>query len=587
MGAMPPFFLHLSAMLVRIAVLFVLLALSSELKAQVQLVCDTLKYEDRTGGAFDSVDVANSWSSSTFDGGYDLYTYRNSNVSSLVNVLTSPQYLIPLSNKEFRYTSLPHIGFAYSFGGQGSQFLRANYSQSFTERISLNIDYSRNSSNGYLRNGAMENHYVSLKFRAYGKRLAIWLEGSYGLFKTDYSGGITTDTLINDFGLEFTPTKKSQASQKASIGNARLRTELNFLDSARRFGLTTNHEFSIYDRLYTEEDTLYGIYNEVYIDSFATYDRYNLPKLSNGGGFFLSNSSFYLNAMIEHAYWRYRNLSLQSDTNELNLRSELLFMRGGLDISNDFSFNLYGNFNGIEDQFHLSYARDRWKLLTHFSFISGPPEVFKRFYRGNNFQFELGNIGRTSTVQTGGDIEIRAGDQLIGGGIAYTGLSQPYVWQDTSWTDDVYGTLSFFSVSLKADVSYKALHINNRFRYTYNDEKLTPSFAYDFRLFSKFKIFEAKRLELLAGVHGLMLGQFSKRSFIPALDQQVWSSSPEIMPTFFNMSVFAGMQIDEFRFYLRFENLAYLWNDKLRSDISDYPIPSTRLRIGVVWDFYN
>ena len=60
-----------------------------------------------------------------------------------------------------------------------------------------------------------------------------------------------------------------------------------------------------------------------------------------------------------------------------------------------------------------------------------------------------------------------------------------------------------------------------------------------------------------------------------------------VNPFVSNLDAFAAFQIDEFRFYLRFENLGSLWNDLYREDVISYPLVQTRFRIGVSWDFFN
>ena len=47
-----------------------------------------------------------------------------------------------------KFSAIPHLGFAYSFGGQGAQFVRLDYSQAFSDHFLFNLKYSRNSGIG-------------------------------------------------------------------------------------------------------------------------------------------------------------------------------------------------------------------------------------------------------------------------------------------------------------------------------------------------------------------------------------------------------------------------------------------------------
>jgi len=53
------------------------------------------------------------------------------------------------------------------------------------------------------------------------------------------------------------------------------------------------------------------------------------------------------------------------------------------------------------------------------------------------------------------------------------------------------------------------------------------------------------------------------------------------------LNAFMALSIDEFRFFLKAENLSSLINDpKTRID-TDYPIMPFLIRVGITWDFFN
>jgi len=54
-----------------------------------------------------------------------------------------------------------------------------------------------------------------------------------------------------------------------------------------------------------------------------------------------------------------------------------------------------------------------------------------------------------------------------------------------------------------------------------------------------------------------------------------------------NLHFFASLGIDQFRFYARFENIGYFWNDRSILEAIGYPIAGTRVRVGITWDFFN
>jgi hypothetical protein len=54
-----------------------------------------------------------------------------------------------------------------------------------------------------------------------------------------------------------------------------------------------------------------------------------------------------------------------------------------------------------------------------------------------------------------------------------------------------------------------------------------------------------------------------------------------------NLHAFATFGIEEFRFYVRYENIGYFWSDRRTNEQFGFPISSTRLRVGLTWDFFN
>ena len=55
----------------------------------------------------------------------------------------------------------------------------------------------------------------------------------------------------------------------------------------------------------------------------------------------------------------------------------------------------------------------------------------------------------------------------------------------------------------------------------------------------------------------------------------------------FELDFFTGIQIDEFRFYFKFENIDYFWNKQTNLQQIGYPISPTIIRLGFTWDFFN
>jgi hypothetical protein len=107
------------------------------------------------------------------------------------------------------------------------------------------------------------------------------------------------------------------------------------------------------------------------------------------------------------------------------------------------------------------------------------------------------------------------------------------------------------------------------------------------RLSVKGKLFKSKKLEAYTGVEGVWFSSANNIAFIPSMDTYIFDQTLSSYNGIVNLHAFGGFQIDEFRFYVRFENIGYFWNDVRTQLMDTYPLPSTQLRIGLTWDFFN
>ena len=100
---------------------------------------DTVNYSYRTGGELDSVDFSYSFPMSTFSGGVldGLNNYLSTNLIysnlSLLNFVKRPIY------SKMKFSALPHLGFSYSFVGNGTQFVHFDYLSGGTRYVRYDL----------------------------------------------------------------------------------------------------------------------------------------------------------------------------------------------------------------------------------------------------------------------------------------------------------------------------------------------------------------------------------------------------------------------------------------------------------------
>lgn len=563
---------------------------------QLEMDPDTVLYEQKTGGEIDTFDIANGDLPTTFENGRSVLSETGLSTSSLLQDFLNRKMQRPTSFAPLKFSAIPHLGFAYSFGGQGSQFVRLDYSQAFTENLLFNLKYDRNIGNGYLQNSNFKEDHVRMQLQKKGQRYSLQLKSSFQSFNVTHSGGIVGDSAslssIELFGLGFTSVNKSDASSATKQGRINLKNYVNFTsDSLIHLGLVTHHDYSITHREYIEDDfDLNSIYDTTFIDTTHTRDQFNHARIRNAGGVYFSNrkNSFYLDGVIEYGYWNFQNLGTNFDTTEIGLVSNARFNWNDLVLTNKARINFIGAFNEWSEEAKLKLERDRLKLRASFVLKSEAPDPFIRKYIANNFQYQLNSFAKSTIMRTGAILDWRVKDSMLNVSLGgdFTTLSNIYMFDGTQWSTST-SSMAFSSIKAKANLSLGIFNLNPSVVYSIDNTGFIPDVQLYARAFIKGRLFKAKRLEALVGVDASYISSFNTRVYSPALDLMDLSQSGSGTNGISNLHAFISFGIEEFRFFVRYENIGYFWNSSLNEEMSNYPIAGTRMRVGLTWDFFN
>lgn len=578
-------------------VLFILFAFSLGAQAQLELLPDTVQFTQRTGGIQDTFDIANNPLPTSFDGGRNLSSFQALSSDQLFKDLTGYRLYQTTAQSPLRYSSLPHLGFAYTFGSQGTQFLHLRYTQSFRFGINFNLDYDRSRGTGFLRTTDFISDDVRMRVQRDGQRYSMKFSGGFQSYRFSHAGGITTDSTLDvetlvGLGLEFVPVRR-EASSETKMATAQLQNFVNFTsDSLNHFGLVTKHTFQIINRKYFENSSgeAYSEYAMFNYDSTQTQDSWNNPSIANGAGVYFLNKTtgFYIDGLLQHRYWNSWDVRDLRDTSEIDLTSELRFQWKGVSLKNSLRFNIAGGFNGWEDRASAKFSSNRLKLSANALFSSLPADPIQRFYYGNHYDYELDAVNRQVWLKVGGKATYQVKDSMFALEARADLFSLPsvYVFNGTDWSlTDTLGTAN--SLQIGGHLQWRFLHLRPAVVLSTDKNNYLPTFQGYSRVYVKGRLFKAKKLAAVIGVDVSYNNGFQVRNYVPSMDAFDWSGSGVVNPGMFNMHFFASLGIEQFRFYLRFENIGYFWNDRTIHEANGYPIAGTRIRIGISWDFFN
>lgn len=571
-------------------ILILVLLGGSSVFSQFDPYMDTIKLDNTPLSNLDSADIKYAEFSTTFTGGLSLAgpDLNASNIFSRLNQrwLGNAYQL----DKRDYFSALPYLGFTYSFGAQGSQFLTARFTQAFTDSLILNINYRRASGNGYFRNSVFDRNNVRASFIKKGKFYSFYAEGNYTSGNYQHAGGLTTDTLIETFGLEFSPVYKENANSKYRSGGVTLKNYLDFIPSENTAtGLAHRTEYSIINRQYNEIDTLSGIYPFVNFNADTTADQFNLASVANFGGLFIQRSGFYFDGGVSQTYWRYQNLSNILDTTEIDLTSRLRMSFKNFELNNDFKFNLLGRFNEWYNHAQLKAGFQKYKLSAWMNIGQYALDPFRRSYLANTFQYTTTGSLKEFRLDAGGEVSASFMDDklLVRAGLRQIASPDLYVYNGVQWQNDSLNSVSITSVSIAPALHLNHFKLNTKFVYNLSNSPYIPQVQLFSRMYFTGKLFEAKILKFATGVDFRYNTSYDVMTYVPGLDVSVIDNGVITSSSRTNLDAFINLGLERFGFYFRFENIAYFWEDQLRQVAANYPMAGPRMRLGITWDFFN
>ncbi len=577
----------------RSCILFLVVLTSSWSIAQnynALLPIDTLTFSTRTGGPIDSIDVYNSLMSSTNPGG-SISTTNSFSPNWLFSNHGSQIHQNYNDWNPLVYSGLPHIGFNYSFGSQGVQNVLMSYQQNFSQNLIVNLDYKKNKSNGFLRNGGYNLNDIQFQLAKKGSVYSFLIQTAYLTSEYGSNNGLLIDSLADDFSLRLLPVRKENAFHKNQRTKVELTNYFDFTkDSLNAIGVFTNHQLAIRNLRYSEEsDTLKLIYDQLNYDTTLTMDQNQLSSISNGVGVFFKNNTSSFSAGSEIRYWKYDNLNHKNDTTEINLSAKYIFSSKKIQLSDSYKQNIIGAKQEFKNDLSATIKLNKSAVSIDFKYENVLPNVHQRYVYANNYSSNLQNPSKQSRFLGVLNISRTFGELDMIANASFVNLKNNYWFIDSLWRNDTLRNLSALQFNLRAAYRIKNWHLQPSYSYAYNssDVNFIPNHQINLRTFIKGGLFKAKKLQAYLGIDASYLSQFSAIQFNTLSGAYEFWNSQNTNKGFANLHFFTGFQIDEFKFYIRFENIGYFWNQHSTPILNHYPIPGTQFRLGLTWDFFN
>lgn len=552
---------------------------------------DTLKSIYRTGGNLDTISKnLESFQASfyvapnaTYLSPFQLYS---SNGSSLNALKAKENQLI--------FSALPHLGFFYGFGAQGSQRLKVDFQEAFKNHVLVNVSFDKTKGNGFLRNDAFSFQDFNARVNKAGTRYSMDLQAGKESVNRAWSNGLFSASPLEGVDLNLQAVQKENARSMQSLSFLRWQHRYDFnKDSLIGFGLFAKHEFLESKRDYQEEADLSLIYQNTYWNSDSTMDVFRERGTNNDLGVFFETHHFNVQSSLNHRFRSWHDQVQYSDTTEFWLKNELSYRSGKLQLAHQDEINLFGAGKGFisTSNIRLPLAFMQAKITHHLQTIL--PELMQRNYFSNNVQYHLNTLNkqrnqyiRFSLLKSLASVQMEVGYEFFD-------FKNVYVYDDVlgTWRNDAVpsnGIGQRFVAS--ASWTKKGFQIQPTYRWTHfsNDLNFQPQHHASVHIEWKGGVFKAKKLRMLFALDAHYLSSFQQRQFIPQMGVfNLLQSNNAVQNGFANLCFTTALEVETFRFFVCVDNLGSFWTDPSTAFVPNYVFPSMQIKIGLTWDFWN
>lgn len=258
-------------------------------------------------------------------------------------------------------------------------------------------------------------------------------------------------------------------------------------------------------------------------------------------------------------------------------------------INNEFYFNVIGAIGEIKDHVRLDYQiLDQLSLKGNLNFENIYPTPYQRFHTANYYKWEIDELKMQQKLQVSG--ALKWGDtNFVQVRAIWTNINNGRYFIDNQWRQDTLAFVSVGALKLRGGLHLKkwSFYPTVTVRFNSSNFNYQPLFSTLNRIAFTTKLFKAQKLGMSLGADiGYETGyQFMHYNGVLDLLQPVQTTSKT--PALMKLNAFLALSIDQFRFFIRAQNLSYFFQDeKTRIDVN-YPIMPFVMRIGLTWDFFN
>lgn len=548
---------------------------------------DTLYSFSKSGGdKLDSVDFIFSDKHSVLPGGafnapFGQFGHDYFNVLDQLNSNSRLQ-----QNVSSKFSALPKLSFNYSFGSYGLQVLHTDYYQTFRKNIFLTFMYDRYVSTGMVRRNQLSQDALAIRVVHKGNKSENRVEFKSLKINRDLTGGLVNDSIYTQFGIENANIYKKNATD--TLKNYLFETEhiLNLWgDSLRKNGIFLKNSFLVNQRTYRETGDIYKDYLS-FRDSLQTVDKIQFSRLDNELGYLIQTKKFKFSTSLNRAYWRFFSLGSQTRS-EYDVRSNYTSqLTDRFEASIRLNINLIGANFQRDVQLKMKWKGINFSHMWDAGWAQSLPYPNQRTYYSNTLDFEIINIKLQKNIFFRYQLTSIKKDFSLTVGVK--SIKEHYFFDGTSWNNQLYPSVDLFYANVVRTFQWNSFYVQPNLSFTSlrGIDQVLPKLDLRSRFFWKKRIF-ANKMEVLVGADVYTRSAYDAFSYEDRLAIYRVSQVKSRVQSVLQFDALFAVNIDEFRFYFKAENLNDFTTQQKVFVVKNYPISPSIFRIGFTWDFVN
>ncbi|MCB0478245.1 MAG: hypothetical protein KDC84_08785 [Crocinitomicaceae bacterium] len=501
---------------------------------------------------------------------------------------TNQSYLLKRFSKILPYydSKVPVLEVFYSLGRRNTHNLNAFFTQNIRPNINYTLDYNLAVSNGFLRRSRNDGHQIRLSFNARFKRYKLFVQGYWEKMDFQENGGIIPDSNQRQLDLDLIPVLRTNARRQYINGGLELNNYFS-LDTNNRHKFRLSAGLDIKFRLYQEEDSLAGLYSNIYYDSTFTNDKFQISTVNGLASYVLNLKRLELDVGYKVQYYQAKNLGVANYLdNYVHFMAILKYDKVKMNAYFDYDF--YGrNQNAITAKFDARFAFGIWRFGAYANYYSSAGMLDQEKYLSNNYQIDTSRA-YLSDLKVGLDFQIPKTNLILFADVNL--LDKPIYFDSLGNMIQHDGQILNFRAGFKGYVKF--WKFKNDFDVYYmgtskQDIFLIPDVYIGYRFYFDGKLFKKKKLHVQLGVGLRYFNSMRLYAFNNALSvYQIGNTNGANFPY---LDAFINMKLGKASFFFKVYNITAMFY-KTPSDIriaEGYPVNPFQFRVGLRWRFLN